>query len=41
VPKLDRLARSVPDARAIADELEQSDVHLQLGTAVYDPNDGA
>jgi DNA invertase Pin-like site-specific DNA recombinase len=39
VPKLDRLARLVPDARAIADELEQRDVRLQLGTTVYDPND--
>jgi DNA invertase Pin-like site-specific DNA recombinase len=26
VPKLDRLARSVPDTRAIADELEQREV---------------
>jgi DNA invertase Pin-like site-specific DNA recombinase len=34
VPKLDRLARSVPDARAIADELEHRDVRLQLGTTV-------
>jgi DNA invertase Pin-like site-specific DNA recombinase len=39
VPKLDRLARSVPDARAIADELEQRDVRLQLGGTVYDPKD--
>jgi DNA invertase Pin-like site-specific DNA recombinase len=39
VPTLDRLARSVPDARAIADELEQRDVRLQLGTTIYDPND--
>ncbi len=39
VPKLDRLARSVPDARAITDELEQRDVRLQLGTTTYDPND--
>ena len=28
VPKLDRLARSVPDARAIADELEKRGVKL-------------
>ena len=33
VPKLDRLARSVPDARAIADELEQRGVRLQLGVS--------
>jgi DNA invertase Pin-like site-specific DNA recombinase len=39
VPKLDRLARSVPDARAIADELEQREVRLQLGASVYDPRD--
>jgi DNA invertase Pin-like site-specific DNA recombinase len=39
VPKLDRLARSVPDARAIADELDQREVRLQLGTTVYDPSD--
>jgi DNA invertase Pin-like site-specific DNA recombinase len=39
VPKLDRLARSVPDARAIADELERHEVRLQLGTTVYDPSD--
>jgi DNA invertase Pin-like site-specific DNA recombinase len=37
VPKLDRLAHSVPDARAIADELERRGVRLQLGNAVYDP----
>jgi DNA invertase Pin-like site-specific DNA recombinase len=39
VPKLDRLARSVPDARAIAGELEQRQVRLQLGATVYDPED--
>ena len=39
VPKLDRLARSVPDARAIADQLQQRGVRLALGTALYDPND--
>lgn len=39
VPKLDRLARSVPDARAIADELEHRGVRLQLGGSVYDPHD--
>ncbi len=39
VPKLDRLARSVPDARAIADELESRGVKLALGGSVYDPAD--
>ena len=39
VPKLDRLARSVPDARAIADELEARDVKLALGASVHDPSD--
>lgn len=39
VPKLDRLARSVPDARAIGDSLAARGVKLQLGTSVYDPSD--
>jgi DNA invertase Pin-like site-specific DNA recombinase len=39
VPKLDRLARSVPDARAIADQLEIKGVKLALGASVYDPTD--
>ena len=39
VPKLDRLARSVPDARAIADELEKRGVKLALGASIYDPTD--
>lgn len=39
VPKLDRLARSVPDARAIADQLEKKGVKLALGASVYDPSD--
>ncbi|HBN22913.1 MAG TPA: DNA resolvase [Holosporales bacterium] len=39
VPKLDRLARSVPDARAIADQLEIKGVKLALGASVYDPID--
>ena len=39
VPKLDRLARSVPDARAIADELASRGVRLQLDGTVHDPND--
>lgn len=39
VSKLDRLARSVPDARDIAKELEQKGVTLALGTAIHDPSD--
>ena len=39
VPKLDRLARSVPDACAIADELEARGVKLALGASVHDPTD--
>lgn len=39
VPKLDRLARSVPDARAIADELAKRGVRLAIGASVYDPAD--
>jgi DNA invertase Pin-like site-specific DNA recombinase len=39
VPKLDRLARSVPDARAIADSLTARGVKLALGASVYDPAD--
>lgn len=39
VTKLDRLARSVPDARAIADHVMAKGARLQLGEMVYDPND--
>ena len=39
VPKLDRLARSVPDARAIADELTAKGVRLAIGHSVHDPAD--
>ena len=39
VTKLDRLARSLPDARAIADELTIRQVSLNLGGSVYNPND--
>ncbi len=39
VPKLDRLARSVPDARAIADQLSARGIKLALGDSVYDPAD--
>jgi DNA invertase Pin-like site-specific DNA recombinase len=37
VPKLDRLARSVPDARAIGDDLAARGIKLSLGGRVYDP----
>ncbi len=39
VPKLDRLARSVPDARAIADLLRERSVKPSLGRTLYDPDD--
>ena len=39
VTKLDRLARSLPDARAIADELTARQISLSLGGSVYDPTD--
>jgi DNA invertase Pin-like site-specific DNA recombinase len=39
VPKLDRLARSVPDARDIGDTLAQRGVVLSLGGRIYDPDD--
>jgi DNA invertase Pin-like site-specific DNA recombinase len=39
VPKLDRLARSVPDARHIADSLVARGIKLSLGGAIYDPAD--
>lgn len=39
VPKLDRLARSVPDARHIADALVARGVTLALGTSRYAPAD--
>jgi DNA invertase Pin-like site-specific DNA recombinase len=39
VAKLDRLARSLPDARDIADELTRKGVALSLGGSVYDPSD--
>ena len=38
-PKLDRLARSVPDARAIGDSLAASGVRLSIGGTLYDPTD--
>jgi DNA invertase Pin-like site-specific DNA recombinase len=39
VPKLDRLARSVPDARYIADALVERGVTLAIGTSRYNPAD--
>jgi len=39
VTKLDRLARSVPDAREIADQLLTRQVKLALGATSYDPTD--
>ena len=39
VPKLDRLARSVPDARAVADLLRERGVKMALGRTLYDPDD--
>ena len=39
VSKLDRLARSVPDARAIADELTTKGARLAIGHSVHDPAD--
>jgi DNA invertase Pin-like site-specific DNA recombinase len=39
IPKLDRLARSVPDARAIGDTLTAGGVRLSIGGTVYDPSD--
>ena len=39
VTKLDRLARSLSDARDIADELTSKGVALNLGGSVHDPTD--
>jgi len=39
VTKLDRLARSLPDARDIVDDLTQREVKLNLGGSVHDPTD--
>jgi len=39
VPKLDRLARSVPDARQIGDALVERGVKLSLGGTLHDPTD--
>lgn len=37
--KLDRMARSLPDARDITDELTRKGVALSLGGSIYDPTD--
>jgi len=39
VTKLDRLARSLPDARDMVDELSTRQVKLNLGGSVHDPTD--
>lgn len=39
VTKLDRLARSVPDLRAILDGLYSRGVRVRIGNTVYDPSD--
>jgi DNA invertase Pin-like site-specific DNA recombinase len=39
VTKLDRLGRSVPDLRDIADEVMTRGAKLSIGGQVYDPND--
>ncbi len=39
VTRLDRLARSLPDTRAIAEELTARSVKLNLGGSVHDPTD--
>ena len=39
VTKLDRLARSVPDARSIAEEVQAKGARIQIGSMVYDPLD--
>jgi DNA invertase Pin-like site-specific DNA recombinase len=39
VAELDRLARSLPDARAILEDLTKREVKLSLGGSVHDPTD--
>ena len=39
VTKLDRLARSVPDARDIVEELTANGIRLNIGGSVHDPTD--
>ena len=38
-PQLDRLARSLPDASDIVDELIARDIRLNLGGSIHDPTD--
>lgn len=39
VTKLDRLASSLPDARDIVEELTATEVKLNIGGSIHDPND--
>lgn len=39
VTKLDRLARSLPDAREILEDLTRREVKLSIGGSVHDPTD--
>lgn len=39
VAKMDRLARSVPDARDIVQDLYERGARLQIGSSIHDPND--
>jgi DNA invertase Pin-like site-specific DNA recombinase len=39
VTKLDRLPRSLPDAKDVADELTDKGAKLSLGGSTYDPTD--
>src|SRR3954451_8318678 len=39
VTKLDRLARSLPEARDIVDELTHREIKLNLGGSVHNPTD--
>ncbi len=39
VTKLDRLARSIPDARNIVDELTAKGIALNIGGSLHDPTD--
>lgn len=39
VTKLDRLARSLPDALGVVDDLTDRDVKLSIGDSLHDPMD--
>ncbi|MBO0907518.1 recombinase family protein [Arthrobacter sunyaminii] len=39
ITKLDRLARSLPDARDILEELTKKNVKLSIGGSIHDPSD--